>query len=183
MNMGERMLGLRRQRLNNSWDVCTALLRGWLRVWRSIAPQRCSAARFLKSWPSLEPWRPQIHPPTRITVNGHIRGTIGRYCTRGPPSASSAGTTATWTGLTYLYELVPELLRHRREIINQHKLTRRDSPASQRSPRSFSRPRGASRLEPTRELKEAPPNHESPKPASTTRTSGTSPGYARRTRS
>ena len=162
MNMGERMLGLRRQRLNNSWDVCTALLRGWLRVWRSVAPQRCSAARFLKSWPiarTVEASNPPTDPySSQRTHTGNNRPLLHAWTTL----ELTAGPTATRTDPPSLAPLGVLRGPTPSPRINQHNLSQRGSPSKQRSPRSSSRPRGASRLEPTRELKEARLVHGNP---------------------
>ena len=184
MNMGERMLGLRRQRLNNSWDVCTALLRGWLRVWRSIAPQRCMLCGAVSQKLAIARTVEASNPPTdpyssQRTHTGNNRPLLHAWTTL----ELTAGPTATRTDPPSLAPLGVLRGPTPSPRINQHKLSRRDSPASQRSLRFSSRPRRAATRARARELKEAPPNHENPRPASTTKTSGTSPGYARRTRS
>ena len=99
MNMGARMLKMRRSRLTTSSVVCTAWLHECTYVW-CTAPKTTMRRRLLAS---QLPIARQNHPPTRMTVNGKIRGTIGRQLLRGKPSRSSDGPrpTATRTGLTY----------------------------------------------------------------------------------
>ena len=98
MNMGERMLGLRRQRLNNSWDVCTALLRGWLRVWRSIAPQRCMLCGAVSQKLAIARTVEASNPPTdpyssQRTHTGNNRPLLHAWTTL----ELTDGPTATWT--------------------------------------------------------------------------------------